>query len=167
MRLLALCSCKRLRYVSTCSGCYSGEGFRRFNAAFDSIGGGKIQCDLHTLPVRLDFAFRFEIRYILDCPLNQVAGKETDFKTLLRVSSSTGKAFIMGDEAVIPALPPKYKLEELHRPKTRVEFSGAFAVGEGDYSVEYLAFDTQRVYRRKWRARAIPSGDENKVATTP
>jgi hypothetical protein len=167
MRLLALCSLQAFGTSLLAQVAIPAKDFARFNAAFDSIGGGKIQCDLHTLPVRLDFAFRFEIRYILDCPLNQVAGKETDFKTLLRVSSSTGKAFIMGDEAVIPALPPKYTLEELHRLKTRVEFSGAFAVGEGDCSVEYLAFDTQRVYRRKWRPRAIPSGDENKVATTP
>ena len=132
-----------------------------FNTIFDRVQGDKLDCDVQTFPVFLDFSFRFEVRFIVACSLGQFGGQATPFGMLIRVSPAHAKPVLLGDQAVVPAAPPTF--HNLRHLKAKVEASGAFAVGEGEYRVEFLAFDSRRMFRHSWKAKASPHGDENKA----
>jgi hypothetical protein len=166
MRVLALVLVAAFVPLLHAQSAMAPKDLDNFNAAFDKFKGDKLDCGVHPLPVFLDFTFRFEVRFIVDCPLRSFGGTATEFRTLLRVSPAAGKPVILGDQFDIPAAPPGFKFQEhrLFRAEMEIEFSGAFAVGEGEYEVELLAFDKARhVYRHSWKVKAWPHGDENKA----
>lgn len=70
---------------------------------------------------------------------------------------------ILGEGFKLPAIPPLLRARiDLRHFNTEIEFSGVFAVGEGEYPVELvLADDHNRYCERRWKVRAARShGDE-------
>jgi hypothetical protein len=113
----------------------------------------------------LDFSFRYEIGYLVHCPLKQFNGKQTALGTLLRVREKAGPATTLGQSYSVPAVPAEMKDKvDLRHIRNEVEFSGVFAAGEGDYEVQLLVFDEHnRRCRKTWQAKAHPHGDESRA----
>jgi hypothetical protein len=130
------------------------------------LKGDPLSC--HAEPFRpfLDFAFRFEIGYIVRCPLKQFGGEETVLDAVVRVRPAHGAAVILGDFYRIPAITPALKSTiNLKRLHNEIEFSGVFTAGVGEYPVDLVvADDHHRIYRHSWSSKAVPHGDERKAA---
>ena len=45
------------------------------NSMFDKTAGEKLNCTIQVLPVSLDFELRYEVRFIVGCPLQPFGGK--------------------------------------------------------------------------------------------
>jgi hypothetical protein len=124
--------------------------------------GDRLGCRIETFKPFLDFSFRYEIGYLVRCPLKEFHGKQTTLGTLVRVRGKTGLATTLGQSYSVPAVPAEMKDKvDLHHIRNEVEFSGVFAAGEGDYEVQLLVFDEHnRRCRKSWQAKAHPHGDE-------
>ncbi len=131
-------------------------------------GNGSLSCDASPGKPFFDFSFRFEAGFLVHCPYKQFSGNANRLIAVLRIRSGDQTPLMFGDMFAIPALPesqrPKFKFEKF---KGELEFSGAVAVGEGDYVVELLVADDQfRIYRKQWKAHAERRGAEKNVSVS-
>ena len=128
--------------------------------------GNSLKCSVETVKPFLDFGFRFQVAYIARCALVQFGGNETQVVTYIRVRRASGAPTILGDVYRIPAIPKEMQSDvNFRRLNAEIEFSGAFAVGEGEYPVELLILDNQqRVFRKSWKAKAVTRKDEHRAA---
>ena len=55
----------------------------------------------------LDFAFRFEVGYIVNCPINQFGGKPGSIASYLRILPAGGAPVILADSYEFPKSRPK------------------------------------------------------------
>jgi hypothetical protein len=136
------------------------------NNLFDHTVGEQLDCTVQVPPVSLDFELRYEVRFILRCPLQPFAGEATQLHAILRITPETGSPVFFGDRVQIPAMPKAVALpsQTLQTAKNGLEFSGGFAVGVGRYTVELLVFDPHRfVFRYSWQANAFSRGNEKKA----
>ncbi len=137
-----------------------------FSQALDEDAkADRLDCQVETFKPFLDFSFRFEIGYLVRCPLKQFKGRQTAVGTLLRVREKTGPATTLGQSFSVPPVPPEMKDKvDLQHVRNEMDFSGVFAAGEGDYDVQLVVFDEHhRKCRKSWRAKAHPRGDETRV----
>ena len=136
-------------------------------AMFDGkIAGDKLDCDAKPGRVFFDFAFRFELSYVVTCPYSQFKGELDHFAAVTRVRSlNEGKFVILGDSYQVPALPASIRTKpDSRRFRGRLEFSGAIGVGEGEYTIELLVVDEhRRFYRKNWKVRTRRRGGEKKA----
>jgi hypothetical protein len=139
------------------------ETFSR--AAEEGAKSDRLDCRVETFKPFLDFSFRYEIGYVVRCPLKQFNGKQTAVGTLLRVREKRGAPTTLGQSLSVPAVPPELKgTVDLQHIRNEMEFSGVFAAGEGDYDVELVVFDERhRRCRKTWQAKAHPHGDETRA----
>jgi hypothetical protein len=131
----------------------------------DKSAGEALTCHLQTLSPVLNFAFRFEVRYIVDCPLAQFEGRATQIVSYVRVKPRGSAPVILGERFQLPAIPPK-RSGDFHwnRFHEQAEWSGVFTVGEGEYPVDLLVMDDRsRFFRKSWNAKAEPHGKERMV----
>ena len=136
-------------------------------AMFDGkIAGDKLDCNAKPGRVFFDFAFRFELSYVVTCPYSQFRGELDHFAAVTRVRSlNEGKFVILGDSYQVPALPASIRTKpNIRRYRGRLEFSGAIGVGEGEYTIELLVVDEhRRFYRKNWKVRTRRRGGEKKA----
>ncbi len=131
-------------------------------------GGGKLNCRVQTYKPFLDFAFRFEAGYVVRCSLAQFQGKEAVIEAYTRVRPVNGTPVMLGDRFHIPAMPqerrPDFNWGRFH---DEAEFSGVFAVGEGEYQVSIAVGDNQqRAFQKNWTIKVVPHGKESKTPLT-
>ena len=130
------------------------------------IEGDKLDCNAKPGRVFFDFAFRFELSYVVNCRYNQFKGELGHFIAVTRVRSlNVGKSVILGDSYEVPALPASMLTKiDIRRYRGLLEFSGAIGVGEGEYTIELLVVDEhRRFYRKNWKVRARRRGAEKKA----
>jgi len=142
------------------------ENERTFSRLFESgPKGDALHCHLETFKPFLDFAFRYEVGYLLQCPLGQFDGKPTALGTIVRVQPEGAGPTNLGQSFVIPEIPAAEKKRvDLRRFRQDIEFSGVFAIGEGEYQVDLVVFDERdRIFRKNWRAKASPHGNESEA----
>jgi hypothetical protein len=137
----------------------------QFNDLFDHLKGDALNCNVMAFKPFVDFAFRFELGYVVDCDLRQFDGEAGELRTYLRARPEGGREVILGDQFSFQGFPKEAKMTaDLHRVHSSLEFSGALAAGAGSYSMELLIFDSrQRLFRHTWKVKAFPRGDESKV----
>jgi hypothetical protein len=130
----------------------------------ESHEGEKIlRCDVDHSKAALNFGLRLQASYLLQVPLVQYTGPGHAWNILLKVTPEG-----VGEQPVY--LADYLQLPEGMHPEYVGETSGSFVLGEGRYSVKFLAYDDRdRVCRREWQidAGAGRSGRAIKVAMPP
>jgi len=118
-----------------------------------------LHCSIHLQMPGLDFAFRFDIGYVVKCSLTRFGGRASDVLIFARVTPDGGKSLLLGGGYRLPAVTDTTKSRNL---KQDAEMSGGFAVGEGRYQIEVLVADreTGRTSRKRWRTRVARSGSQ-------
>jgi hypothetical protein len=113
---------------------------------------GLLHCSIQPRKPMLDFAFRFDVGYIVSCSLSAFGGRASKIFVVVRVTPEGGKPLLLGESYRLPQVTPTAKSSNL---KQDVQMSGGFAVGEGQYQVEVLVVDqdTGRTSRKRWRAQ--------------
>jgi hypothetical protein len=131
----------------------------------DPSPGKELSCHVQTFPAALNFAFRFEIRYIVDCPLAQFEGRASQIVSYVRVKPRGSAPVILGERFQLPTIPPKRGADfHWNRFHEQAEWSGVFTVGEGEYPVDLLVMDDRdRFFRKSWKEKAEPHGKERMV----
>jgi hypothetical protein len=116
-----------------------------------------LHCSIQPRKPMLDFAFRFDVGFIVSCSLARFAGRASEVLIYARVTPEGGKPILLGETYRVPEANSAAKPSQL---KQHVEMSGGFAVGEGRYQVEVLVLDqeTVRTSRKRWRASVAHSG---------
>ncbi len=125
-----------------------------------------LNCEIKPINPFLDFSFRFEVGYIVECPISQFGGKTSNLFSYLRVTPAGRAPVILADALKVPEIPPEMRDRvNLRRVQYELEFSGVFAVGAGEYPVDLLIVDDhKRVARKSWRAKAKFHGKEEKIS---
>jgi hypothetical protein len=127
-----------------------------------------LHCSIHPQAPRFDFAFRFEVGYIVWCPLASFGGHDSTILIFARATPDGGKPMLLGEGYHLPEIDWTTKPKDL---KQDIQMSGGFAVGEGQYRVEVLVVDnaTRRMSRKSWRVRVARRGSQRaaEVAVAP
>jgi hypothetical protein len=125
----------------------------------------QLGCYVDTKKPFVDFAFRFEAGYVVHCPLREFQGQASKLLAYLRVRPEGALPIILGEGYRLPGIPPVLRSRiDLHHFNTEIEFSGVFAVGEGEYPVELvLADDHNRYCERRWKVRAAHSRSDEAI----
>lgn len=117
-----------------------------------------LKCDLHHLPAELDFAFRFDVRYLVACGLAQFH-PDSGVTLYVRITPQAGNLLILRElHHLRPEMPrgPSNKLT--------IQMSGAFTAGEGKYLVDLLlADDTGKTFLSHWPVEVTRKGRERDV----
>jgi len=131
----------------------------------DRSPGQSLNCHVQTFPAALNFAFRFEVRFIVDCPLAQFEGRPAPIVSYIRVKPNGGVPVILGERFQLPTIPPRRSADfHWNHFHEQAEWSGVFTVGEGEYPVDLLVMDDRsRFFRKSWREKAEPHGKERMV----
>jgi hypothetical protein len=135
------------------------------NRAFQTLSGQHtLKCKITAFRPMLDFAFRFDAGYVVDCPLSQLDGKETDLVTYTRVTPRGGAPVVLGEVFRVPAPPADLARIDPRHLRTVLEISGGFALGEGEYTVEVLVSDRlNRSCHKRWEIKARRNRGQRKV----
>ena len=137
-----------------------------------------LHCLIEPRKPALDFAFRFDVGYIISCRLSRFGGRASEVFVYARVTPEGGEPVLFGEDYRLPEANPGAKSSQL---KQDFQMSGGFAVGDGQYQVEVLVMDqiTGRTSRKRWRARvarnnkqgaaqvAIPPGSVSPLRVRP
>ena len=137
-----------------------------YELAQSEARGQHLKCQVEAFKPFLDFSFRYEVGYLVECPIAQFEGNKTRLSTLLQVRSDDGTITRLGQEFAVPAMPMGMRAKvDLRHVHSDLGFSGVFAVGEGEYEIELAVFDDRhRSYRKHWQAKAAPHGREAQAA---
>jgi hypothetical protein len=136
----------------------------KFDEIFDGFNGDRLKCNARAIDPFIDFGFRFILPYGAECEIRQFGGVASRLKTYLRVRREDGTQMVFGDKFLIPAAPKGFDLTKLRGVHNEIELSGAVAAGVGAYDMELLMVDNHnRIYRKHWRAKALPRGRERDV----
>ncbi|MDE3179919.1 MAG: hypothetical protein KGM47_09715, partial [Acidobacteriota bacterium] len=119
-----------------------------------------LHCKLKIVKPFLDFSFRFESGYVVDCPMRQFGGKRTTLDTFVRVSPEGAPPRLLGISHDVPGEPPGMPLA-ISKFKADARFSGGFSLGEGQYEVSLLVRDDLgRFFERTWKIKYPPAEPE-------
>lgn len=120
---------------------------------FDRQAGERpLRCEVHAIPPRLNFSFRFQAGYVVRVPMKQYFGPKHGLVILARVTPEGRTPVVLGTSLKFPDI-----------PKTKAEFdlAGTYLVGEGHYTVDWLLFDdSNRVCRKSWSVEARLASSE-------
>jgi len=125
-----------------------------------------LRCDIKPFDPFLDFAFRFDVGYIVLCPLKEFGGNESTVLAFVRVTPEGGSSIVLGDVYKLNAISDKMRARtDIGKLKQKMELSGGFAVGEGRYLVEVLVVDkgTLRMCRRRWTVSIARKRKERQI----
>lgn len=124
-----------------------------------------LPCDAEPLRPFVDFAFRFELGYLVHCPLKAFDGVETTIAAYTRVQAGDGAPVWFSQWYRVPGIPDVARTHvNLQRDHSEIEFSGVFAAGEGEYSVDLVVVDREhRLYHKNWRSKVYARGSESKT----
>jgi hypothetical protein len=131
----------------------------------DRSPGKELTCQVRTFPAVLNFAFRFELRYIVDCPLAQFEGRPSQIVSYIRIKPRGGAPVLLGERFQLPEMPRnRREAFRWNRFHEQAEWSGVFTAGEGEYPVDLLVMDDRsRFFRKSWKEKAELHGKERKV----
>lgn len=116
-----------------------------------------LKCEVKPLQPRLDFAFRFDVAFIVDCPVKEFAGEASSLLVYVRVTPEKGTPAVLGEGYNLPAASDATRARtQITKLKDEFEVSGAVAVGEGRYVAEVLVADkrTARMCLKRWNVTA-------------
>jgi len=143
------------------------EGFMVFNQLFDAKPSAEPpKCRTSLRGPSLDFAFRFNLGYIMVCRVADFADRPGDLQVYTRVTPQGGSPVLLTETYPLPASLAELRTKLTPRKFTQYEFSfsGGFSVGEGDYRVEVLLIDPQkRTSLRQWDVRAVRKRGEGAI----
>jgi hypothetical protein len=136
----------------------------KFDTAFDQLKSDPLKCNTSSVEPSLDFGFRFELRYRVDCEVKQFGGVAGELKVFLRVRPEVGAEVVLGDRFAIPAAPAPMLPAYARKTTAKLEFSGVLAAGTGVYTMELLLIDSrERIYRHHWKAKVFSHGREQNL----
>ena len=126
---------------------------------------GKLDCHTRNYPPFLDFALRFEAGFVINCDLAQFEGRPAALAFYIRLIPKQGHRAILGESLKLPAISDKQKKQfNWKRFHQQIEFSGAVALGEGQYQAELLVVDDRnRIHTKTWNLKVAAKGKEKKV----
>ncbi|HEX4747968.1 MAG TPA: hypothetical protein VH302_00365 [Bryobacteraceae bacterium] len=124
-----------------------------------------LPCDAEQTKPFLDFAFRFEVGYVVRCPLKEFGGVETSLAAYTRVTGGNGNPLWFSEWYRVPGMPDDLRSRiNLQRDHNDVEFRGTVAVGEGEYSLDVVVADRQhRLFHRNWKTKVFARGAETRA----
>lgn len=131
-------------------------------------GASSLKCNLDKRTPVMDFAFRFDARYLLACPIIQFEPGSM-FSVYLRITPEAGRPVILGESYQVHSVPAELsaRMRRSDLQKMEVQASGSFALGEGNYSVELVVADsTERTFYRRWTLQATRKGHERDIPMT-
>jgi len=116
-----------------------------------------LPCSIHPLDPKLDWAFRFQVTYLVNCPQRDFGGKASELNILTRVTPGGSKPFLFRDNARMPVPNPGDDVSKID-----LRIIQHILAGEGDYQVEVLVEEqgTGRELRKTWHLRAARARDE-------
>jgi hypothetical protein len=124
-----------------------------------------LKCDLQHLKPELDFAFRFDVRYIVACGLTQFR-PDSGVTVYVRITPAAGKPLILRELYHLRPVPAEIRAKAPpgSASKLAIQMSGTFSTGEGKYSAELLvADDSGRTFLRRWPVEVARKGGERDV----
>lgn len=142
------------------------EQSKRLDVALDeALTKQTLACDAEGTRPFLDFAFRFEIGYLVHCPLKDFGGVETPIAAYMRVQTGDSAPAWFSEWYRVPGLPNDLRTRfNLQRDRNDIEFSGVIAAGEGEYSVDLVVVDKQhRLFHATWKTKVYARGGEAKA----
>ena len=118
-----------------------------------------LHCTFEPQPPLFDFAFRFEVGFIVTCSLARFGGHASEVLVHARVTPEGGKPALLGETYRLPEITWATKHGDLNQ---KMEMSGGFAVGEGRYQIEVVVADraTGRTSRKHWQVRVARRGNQ-------
>jgi len=121
-----------------------------------------LHCSIQPQKPTLDFAFRFDLGYIISCPLSSFEGRATDIFVFAQITPQGGRSLLFGENYRLPEATVVTRSRQM---KQDFEMSGGLAVGEGLYQVEVLVMDQQTAStsRKRWLARVGHAGNKRAV----
>ena len=124
-----------------------------------------LPCDAEGTRPFLDFAFRFEIGYLVHCPLKEFGGLETPLAAYMRVQTGAGVTAWFSESYRVPGVPADLRARiNIQHDRNDIELSGVIAAGEGEYSVDLVVVDKQhRLFHRTWKTKVFAHGGEVKA----
>ena len=124
--------------------------------------GDHLGCTIHQKKPFLDFAFRFETGYSVQCSLAEFEGRSTTMAILARVTPERGAPVLLEGFHRVPAAPPEtHSRWAARKSGSRVEGSGSFSIGEGRYLAEVMVRDNRgRMAVGRWRIKATRNRQE-------
>ena len=133
--------------------------------AFDKASSNSLKCQIEQWKPSLDFAFRFDAGYVVDCRLGLFEGKQTSVWVYARVTPEGKSPSLLREEYRLPEITPEMRHGlDPRKLKHELGMSGAFGVGEGDYSVEVLAIDDRsRSCRKRWKMHVAVDRSQRNV----
>jgi hypothetical protein len=142
------------------------EQSKRLDIALgEALGKQTLPCQAEPSRPFLDFAFRFDVGYVVRCPLKAFGGVETPIAAYTRVQAGGAAPVWFSEWYRVPGIPDDVRSQvNLQRDRSDIEFSGVFAAGEGEYSVDVVVVDREhRLYHRKWKSKVYGRGAETKT----
>ena len=130
------------------------------------LSADPLKCEIKAFNPFLDFAFRFDVGYVVVCPLKEFGGKESTVLAFVRVTPEDGTSVVLGEVYKLPAISEAMRARtNIDKLKQKVDFSGAFSAGEGRYLVEVLIVDkgTYRMSRTRWTVNVARKHKERQV----
>jgi hypothetical protein len=137
----------------------------KISAAFNHPSPNSLNCKIEQWKLTLDFAFRFDTGYVLLCRLGLFEGKQSRVWVYARVTPEGKSPYLFGEEYRLPEITPAMRQGlDPKKLKNEIGMSGAFGVGQGDYTVEVLAADDRnRICRKRWKLQVAPDRSQRKV----
>jgi hypothetical protein len=144
----------------------SPEAARQFQHVLDEgVKGEKLDCRIRPQHPFLDFGFRFEAGFMVECPVKIFGGEESRVASFVRVTPVGRQPVVLGEGFTVPAASAEaMKHSDLRKANAYLELSGVFAVGEGEYSVAAVVADTRgRSVQKEWSIHARRNRAERSV----
>lgn len=134
-------------------------------ALTESLSKQTLPCDAESTHPFLDFAFRFEIGYVVHCPLKEFGGMETTIAAYTRVQPAGGPASWFSEWYRVPGIPDDLRSRiNLMRDHSDIQFTGAVASGEGEYAVDFVLVDRRhRLFHTSWKTKVAARGADMKA----
>jgi hypothetical protein len=133
---------------------------------FDGKPSGQpLRCSIHQTPVVLDFLFRFDAGYMVDCRLRQFK-PGASLVSYLKIQPQEGPPVLLGDSFEIPPVSAEMvaKLGQRKVNDLEIELSGAYALGEGKYTIDLILIDDQsRSIRKRWNIETIQKRPDQSI----
>jgi hypothetical protein len=128
----------------------------------EAVAKQTLPCEAEPSKTFLDFAFRFEVGYLVHCPLKEFGGIETSIAAYTRVQPANAPPVWFSEWYRVPGIPDDLRSRiNLQRNHDDIEFSGVLGAGEGDYIFDLVVVDRQhRFYHRNWKTRVTPHGSD-------
>jgi hypothetical protein len=134
------------------------EAADKVERTFEQFQTNTMKCQVSRYPATLWFRMRFIAGYVLTLPLREFEGKAGKMVILSRITPQNGPPAVFAEVVDVP----ESQLKELTAAKSRtVDFSGYFAMGQGNYRLELLALGPQdHSCKQQWNINAGSPKDQ-------